>query len=157
MWITHQISKRNFTKHMPCIYCKNRNTKYFGIFTHYKPSLLMGITLKKVVPLKEMTIKRWIGGMRNKGNQKFIYKEKWLIFWYNERWATKRQWRFNSPKKKDCIIKMHILTKRDKFIISCYIIKMVLVLFQAYVLFFFIIIIYYFMLYNKNCVNDYFK
>ena len=118
----------------------------------------MGITLKKVVPLKEMTIKRWIGGMRNRGNQKFIYKEKCLIFWYNERWATKRQWRFNSPKKKRlCIIKMHILTKRDKFIISCNIIKMVLLLFQAYVLFFFIIIIYYFMLYNKNCVNDYFK
>lgn len=34
---------------------------------------------------------------------------------------------------------------------------MVSILFQAYVLFFFIIIIYYFMLYNKNCVNDYFK
>ena len=50
----------------------------------------MGITLKKVVPLKEMTIKRWIGGMRNRGNQKFIYKEKCLIFWYNERWATKK-------------------------------------------------------------------
>ena len=75
---------------MPCIYCKNRNTKYFGLFTHYKPSLLMGITLKKVVPLKEMTIKRWIGGMRNRGNQKFIYKEKCLIFWYNERWAIKK-------------------------------------------------------------------
>ena len=63
----------------------------------------MGITLKKVVPLKEMTIKRWIGGMRNRGNQKFIYKEKCLIFWYNERWATKRQWRFNSPQKKDFV------------------------------------------------------
>lgn len=67
---------------MPCIYCKNRNTKYFGIFTHYK---LTGITLNKVVPLKEMTIKRWIGGMKKRGNQKFIYKEKLLIFWYNEK------------------------------------------------------------------------
>lgn len=45
----------------------------------------MGITLNKVVPLKEMTIKRWIGGMKKRGNQKFIYKEKLLIFWYNEK------------------------------------------------------------------------
>ena len=47
-----------------------------GFLRTISQSLLMGTTLKKVVPLKEMTIKRWIGGMRKRGNQKFIYKEK---------------------------------------------------------------------------------